>query len=291
MGPVDLEDISRDGRVLMGHPDFRVEMAVRAPGEPKERELTWLGLSQVADLSMDGSKVLFTVLPEGAAEGGATYLRGTDGSPAVRLGEGVAQGLSPDGKWALAMLSSPSRLVLLPTGPGQTKDLTRPGLTYLGAGWFPDSRRVAFTAEAQGARRTYEQGVDGGEPRAIGPENVALVTPDGRSLVVVRDGKAFSQPMNGVTPRPIPGFEPGEWPVAWSKDGRSLFLSRIQDLTIQVHRLDTLTGRRELLFDLRPPDPAGVAPYPGLAVSADGRSYAYSFIRNLSELYLIEGLK
>jgi hypothetical protein len=27
------------------------------------------------------------------------------------------------------------------------------------------------------------------------------------------------------------------------------------------------------------------------SVSADGKSYAYSFIRNLSELYLIEGLK
>jgi Tol biopolymer transport system component len=119
MGPVDLEDISRDGRVLMGRPDFRIEMAVRAPGEPAARELTWLGLSQVADLSRDGSKVLFTVLPEGAAEGGSTYLRGTDGSPAVRLGDGVAQGLSPDGKWALAMLSSPSRLILLPTGPGR----------------------------------------------------------------------------------------------------------------------------------------------------------------------------
>ncbi|HUL76294.1 MAG TPA: protein kinase [Vicinamibacteria bacterium] len=291
MGPVDLEDISRDGRVLVGHPSFRVEMAVRAPGESKERELTWLGLSQVADLSKDGSKVLFTVLPEGAAEGGATYLRGTDGSPPVRLGDGVAQALSPDGKWALATLSSPSRLIVLPTGPGQTKDLTRPGLTYLGAGWFPDSRRVAFTAEAQGARRTYAQDVDGGEPRAVGPDGVALVTPDGRSLVVVRDGKAFLHPIDGGEPRPIPRFEPGDWPVGWSRDGRSLFVQRFQDLTVQVHRLDTLTARRELLFGLVPPDPAGIAPFPGLAVSADGKSYAYSFIRNLSDLYLIEGLR
>jgi len=275
----------------MGHPDFRVEMAVRAPGESRERELTWLGLSQVADLSQDGSKVLFTVLPEGAAEGGSTYLRGTDGSPAVRLGDGMAQGLSPDGKWALSILTSPSRLILLPTGPGQTKDLTRPGLTYLGGGWFPDGRRVAFIAEAQGARRTYGQDLDGGEPRTIGPAETALVTPDGRSLVVVHDGKAYFEAIEGGEPRPIPGFEPGESPVTWSRDGRSLFLTRFQDLSIQVHRLDTLTGRRELLFDLRPPDPAGVAPYPGLAVSADGRSYAYSFIRNLSELYLIEGLR
>ncbi|HUL79123.1 MAG TPA: protein kinase [Vicinamibacteria bacterium] len=291
MGEIDLEDISRDGRVLVGHPNFRIEMVARAPGESKERELTWLGLSQVADLSRDGSKVLFTVVPEGAGEGGVTYLRGTDGSPAVRLGDGVAQGLSPDGKWALAMLSSPSRLILLPTGPGQTKDLTRPGLTYLGGGWSPDGRHVLFTAEEKGARRTYAQDVDGGEPRAVGPDAAALVTPDGRSLVAVRDGKAFIHPMDGGEPRPVPRFEPGDWPVGWSRDGRSLFVQRFQGLTVQVHRLDAATGRRELLFDLAPPDPAGIFPFPGIAVSADGKSYAYSFIRNLSELYLIEGLR
>jgi hypothetical protein len=189
------------------------------------------------------------------------------------------------------MLSSPSRLILLPTGPGPTKELTRPDLTYLGAGWFPDGRRVAFTAEAQGARRTYAQDVDGGEPRVVGPEGVALVTPDGRSLVVVSDGKAFLHPMDGGEPRPVPGFEPGEWPIGWSRDRRSLFLERFRELTTQVDRLDTVTGRRERLFGLLPPDPAGIAPYPGIAVSADGKSYAYSFIRNLSELYIIEGVR
>ena len=117
MGQVDLEDISRDGRVLVAHPNFRFDMVARTPGESKERELTWLGLSQVADLSEDGSKVLFTEHPEGAGEGGATYLRGTDGSPAVRLGDGVAQGLSPDGRWALAIPHRP---------PGWSS--SRPGL-------------------------------------------------------------------------------------------------------------------------------------------------------------------
>ena len=91
MGQLDLEDVSRSGRVLVGHANFRVDMVGRSPGESKERELTWLGLSQVADLSRDGSRVLFTELPEGAGEGGSTYLRPTDGSPAVRLGDGLAQ--------------------------------------------------------------------------------------------------------------------------------------------------------------------------------------------------------
>jgi eukaryotic-like serine/threonine-protein kinase len=284
----------------VNHPNFRIDMVGRGPGESRERELTWLGLSAVADLSRDGSKVLFTELPEGAGEGGATYLRGTDGSPAVRLGDGVAQALSPDGKWALATLTSPSRLILLPTGAGPTKELTRPGLTYVGAGWSPDGRRVVFVAEAQGARRTYEQDADGGEPRVVGSGGTALVTRDGRSVVAVHDGKAFFQPMDGGAPRPIAGVEPGEWPVGWGRDGHSLFLVRVQGLTTQVHRLDPATGRRELLLELVPPDPAGIAVFRGVgvavrgvgvAVSADGKSYARSFLRNLSELYLIEGLR
>ena len=158
MGQLDLEDVSRSGRVLVGHPNFRYDMVARAPGESKERELTWLGMSQVADLSKDGSRVLFTELPEGAGEGGSTYLRPTDGSPAVRLGDGVAQALSPDGKWALSILTSPSRLVLLPTGAGQARDLTRPGLTYLGGAWFIDSRRVLFAAESQRRRQGLRAG-------------------------------------------------------------------------------------------------------------------------------------
>jgi hypothetical protein len=120
----------------------------------------------------------------------------------------------------------------------------------------------------------------------------AIVSPDGRSLVaVLRSGKTLLHPIDGGEPRPLPGIEPGERPIGWSTDGRSLHLVRFRGLVVQFHRLDLVTGRRELLHELVPPDPAGVAPLGLASVSADGKSYAYSFIRNLSELYLIEGLK
>jgi hypothetical protein len=294
MGQIDLEDVSRDGRVLANHTNFSWEMIARAPGESKERELTWLGLSGVADLSRDGSKVLFTQLPEGGGEGGATYLRRTDGSPAVRLGDGLAQALSPDGKWALSILTSPSRLILLPTGVGQAKELTRPGFTYVGGAWFPDSRQVLFVGVTSGPPRTYAQDIDGGEPRAIGPEGTqrAFVTPDGRSLVAGGpDGKTVLLPVDGGESRTLAGVDPGEFPIGCSADGRSLYLTGLRGVAIQIRRLDLLTGRRELLHEVGPTDPAGVSTSPFAAISADGKSYAYSFIRNLSELYLVEGLK
>ncbi|HXY42399.1 MAG TPA: protein kinase [Vicinamibacteria bacterium] len=294
MGQLDLQDVSRSGRVLVDHPSFRMEMIARVSGAAKDRELTWLGMSQMADLSKDGSRVLFTELPEGASEGGSSYLRATDGSPAVRLGEGVAQALSPDGRWALSIRTSPSRLIVLPTGPGQLKDLTRPGFAYLSGGWFPDSRGVLFNAAAQGRPRAYTQDLEGGEPRALGPEGAiaVAVSPDGRLLVSIpKGGTPLLYPLAGGEPRPIPGIEPGEQAIGWSQDGRSLYVARPGSSAVKVHRLDLATGRRQLLHDLAPADPAGV--YPGFTpgISADGKSCAYSFIRSLSQLYLIDGLK
>ena len=164
----------------------------------------------------------------------------------------------------------------------------------MGGSWFPDGRSVLFAAEGQGATKVYAQEVDGGEPRAVGPEAMvaSIVSPDGRSLVAfIRGGSVLLCPIDGGEPRPIPGIEAGERPMRWSADGRSLYLTRFRGLARQVHRLDLVSGRRELLHELVPPDPAGVGLFSSPVVSADGKSYAYSFIRNLSELYLIEGLK
>jgi hypothetical protein len=94
-GQLDFRDISRDGRVLLVQPNFGIEMRGLGPGASTERDLTWLGLSSVAGLSPDGRQVLFTHYPEGAGEGGQTYMRRTDGTPAVRLGDGLALALSP----------------------------------------------------------------------------------------------------------------------------------------------------------------------------------------------------
>ena len=133
LGQMGLHDIDRNGRALIAQEHYGIEMRARGPGSATERDLTWLGLSDLASISADGRRVLFTVFNEGDFSSGQTYIRQTDGTPAVRLGEGRALALSPDGKWALSELTSPSRLVLLPTGIGTEKTLEGAGLTYLGA--------------------------------------------------------------------------------------------------------------------------------------------------------------
>ena len=116
---------------------------------------------------------------QGAGVGphGAIFLRPTDGAPAVWLGEGDPLALSPDGNWVLTrrIYLSPQRLVLVPTGAGQTHELeTGPVERYLEGKWFPDGRRILFSAIEPGhGARLYVQDVDGGKPRAVVPKACA----------------------------------------------------------------------------------------------------------------------
>jgi eukaryotic-like serine/threonine-protein kinase len=305
LGQVDLQDISRDGRVLVTQPDFRQELLALPPGATSERDLTWLGLSVLADMSADGTRVLFSELALGGGAGEFVYLRTTDGSPAVRLGEGSALSLSPDGKWALALQSSSSRLVALPTGAGEPRDLTRPGMSYvvgsrgfaglsLGT-WFSDSRRVMFVGQEKGGPvRAFVQDIDGGNPRAIGPPSILglSVSPDGSTLVAWSpDGPCALYQVDGGTATACRGFGIGDRPVRWSADGRSLLGRHDKGSSVEVFAQDLATGRRKVLWNLTPADRGGVSSIGAIAVSPDGRSYAYSFFRNVSALYLVDGLK
>jgi Tol biopolymer transport system component len=293
LGQIDLQDIGGGGRVLLTHPSLGIELVALARGATRERDITWLGNSALADLSEGGERVLFTELPEGGAEGGFVYLRKTDGSPAVRLGEGQALALSRDGRWALARRSSPSRLVLLPTGVGEAKSVPGQGLTYLAGGWFPDSRRFVFVAASAGGVRSYEQALDGGEPKAIGPAGTSgtLVSPDAKTLLATGPNGFVLVPLEGGEPRKCADLESEDGPIRWSADGASIYVARYQRITTQVFRVELASGRRLLLWEVGGArDPVG-ADSPVVSVTADGKAYAYSFFRSLGDLYLVDGLK
>ena len=115
------------------------------------------------------------------------YLRNTDGSPAVRLGEGISCALSPDGSLALSIpRRAATHFTLLPTGAGQPRTLADHGLTYVGAAaWLPDGRHFVSLGYQPGHRpRAYLEDLDGSPPRPITPEGVAsfpALSPDGSS--------------------------------------------------------------------------------------------------------------
>ncbi len=297
-GDLRLLDIWRDGRVLLARDNTRRGLIGLAAGETSERDLSWLDWSYPADLSADGKTLLFREEGEGGGLRYTGYLRQTDGSPAVRLAEGRAFALSADGRWVLSTTSDAAgRLVVLPTRAGEPQVLSGKPMNYVDARWFPDGKHFLFSGnEPDHGVRLYVQDLVGGKPLAISPEGTYglayLISPDGQEVAAVGpDQKGYLYPVAGGDPRPIPNLAEGELPVAWSGDGRSMFVYRPAELPAKVDRIELPTGRRTLWKQLRPADPAGVEFIGPILMTADTKTYVYGYRRLLTDLYVVDGLK
>ncbi len=299
-GDLELQDISKDGRVLVTSFRNRMKLMGSAPEEGQEHDWSWFDYSMLTNISRDGSKLLFS---ESSLAGGTLYsvfLRRTDGSPAVRLGDGRGEGISPDGKWALALVpTSPPQLSLLPTGAGEPRMLSRDSIDYQRAWWFPDGKRILVAGSEPGhSTRLYVRDLEGGKLQPVTPENIEtsvgedILSPDGKWISAAEAGQnARLYPVEGGAPRPISGIAEGDVPIQWTADGRSLYVRRLDEMPARVFRLDLQTGRRELWKQIMPADRTGVVKISGILPTPDGRAYGYSYMRILSELYEVEGLK
>ncbi len=293
-----IRDISKDGRVLMTNESARLGILARGPGDEKERELAWLDYSLVSDMTPDGQNILITESGEGGGAGYAAYLRKMDGSPAIRLGEGATEAFSPDGKWAISIAHpAEPQIVLLPTSVGEPRALSREGLDPFNADFFPDGKRILFTATENGhGTRLYVRDLAGGKPRAITPEGYSLfrgtITPDAKSAVVSGpDRRIYLYPLEGGEPTPLAGLAAGDRPVRFSPDGRTLYVQGTLSIPAHAYRYDLASGKKELWKDLAPADPAGLNTISRFVVTPDGKTYAYSYLRVLSYLQLVEGMK
>jgi hypothetical protein len=108
----------------------------------------------------------------------------------VRLAEGYAMALSPDGRWAIVQTEA-THLDLIPTGPGQARRLNRPGLSPLDARWVADGQHVVVRARPEGGQpRLYLLDLEGRTTRPVTPEGVAVgrtgwaVSPDGTMVAL-----------------------------------------------------------------------------------------------------------
>jgi Tol biopolymer transport system component/predicted Ser/Thr protein kinase len=296
-GELTLLDVGRDGNVLLTRGNDRAGMIGLTPGEAKEHDLSWLDWSVPNDVSADGRTVLFTESGEGGGPKYAVYLRKTDGSPAIRLSEGAGMALSPDGKWALARSSTtPAPLFVLPTGVGEAKPLSHDAMNHLSGRWLPDGKRVVFSGNETGhGFRLYVESPEEGKPRPISPEGVNpsfVISPKGDFAAAVGpDHKMYLYPVASGEPVPVSGAEPDEAPTGWSGDGRSLYVFRFGQIPAKVFELELATGKRKLWKEVVPADAAGIDTIRGVEITPDARAYVYGYIRTLSDLYLVEGLK
>jgi Tol biopolymer transport system component len=165
------------------------------------------------------------------------------------------------------------------------------------ADFLPDGKSIVYTATQAGqGMRLYLRDVAGGKSRALTPEGYSLyrgtVTPDGKSVVVRGpDRKIYLYPLAGGEPRALPGLEANHRPARFSADGKSLYVQEDQTIPMRIDRYDMATGKLELWKELMVADAAGLNSISRFVVTPDGKTYAYSYLRVLSYLQLVDGMK
>jgi Tol biopolymer transport system component len=292
-----LYDIARDGRCLLARNDLRTGIRFAAAGESQERDLSWLDWSRLAALSDDGKWVLFDEEGEGGGSREGVFLRKTDGSPAVRLGDGQALALSPDARQAIALSQpAPSQLSLFPTGAGEARALTTGISNHTDACFLPDGKRIAFAADDPGhGTRLHVVALPEGRPRPLTPEGIGFThaaSPDGK-WIAARDGEGTVRlyATDGGSARPLPGLLEDELPIRFDKSGDAVYVMRRGTLPVQIFRVELPSGQRSLWKEIAPGDASGLVSVGQVLLTGDGKSYAYNYFRDLSALYVVSGLK
>jgi hypothetical protein len=301
LGSIVLQDIARDGRVLLTLSDQRLKLCALPPGETQERNLSWFYGAQLMDLSRDGRQILFLESGDAALRSTmVAYLRNTDGSPPIRLGDGLPLALSPDGRWVLYCPQGRcEEPVLLPTGPGEPRPLPKTALGLGDARYFPDGKRVVVRAREANTEvfRLFTLDVASGAFTPEGREALGgfgePIAPDGQKVAALdADEYPALFPIGGGESRPIAGLDRGDQPIEWTQDGNALFVyQETRDLPVSIYRYEFATRKKALWKVLTPADPGARGLVGRLRMTPDGRSYAYVYERYLSDLYLVDGLR
>jgi dipeptidyl aminopeptidase/acylaminoacyl peptidase len=285
--------------VLVGHGPERAGINALAPGETRERDLSWLDWSLLKDISPDGRLLLIDETAEGGGPAGSVYVRPMDGSPAVRLGDGAACGMSADGQWVVAAFygGGSGRLVMLPTGVGEARAVASGVLFCHYAAILPDNRHLVVSAHEPGhGVRLYRLDSETGEAQALSPEGVNAteftLLPGGAAVAAMgADQDHWLYPLAGGDPQPLAVLERTDRIVRWLPDARAVLVYRTNELPSRMHRVDLETGERKVVRELAPPDPTGIYRIGRVHTGTDDKAYAYNYYMQLIDLHVIAGLR
>jgi hypothetical protein len=92
----------------------------------------------------------------------------------------------------------------------------------------------------------------------------------------------------------VPGVDPDDHLIRWDAEGKKIFLARAEGPTsLSIYRLDPASGQRELWKKLAPADSTGLTrgDTDSVLLTPDAKVYSYTYMRDLSYLFMVEGLK
>jgi dipeptidyl aminopeptidase/acylaminoacyl peptidase len=294
-GNLLLNDVSRDGRVLVTGRDWRQELELFHVGDKSPTSLEWLDWASVHGLSDDGAAVLSSETGFGAGDQGEIFLRNPSQPAPVKLGPGVAFDLSSDGRLALATRDRRARLWLLPTGPGEPRWTDVPDLDQItGARFFLDGKRLALCGwrQAPSQAHLWVLEIEGAKLRQISPPTGCF-----DNLAVSRDQRwvASTGPDGVVTAYPVDAGEPirandlgaTKRIIGWLQDGSLLAFDR-SSLPVRIRRFDPGSRTSSQYTTLAPADPTGVPLVLAVRVTPDGRTFAFHYRRMSGTLYVLD---
>jgi len=292
-GQMSVEDVAVDGRLLLRRDDVHLGTIVVTPDAPEPVDLSWLDRAQAVGLSAAAGTVLLN-------DAAGFYVRKIDGSPAVPLGAGRAVALSPGGDHVV-VANRGDTFHVVPVGPGTPYDLKHPGVESYFAWFHPDGRSLLFNGrEPGGTWRFFAMNLDGGgEVRKIGPDNIehyigqVPISNDARLLAgfPLPERLRTVYPIDGGDLIPIAGIEENEVISRFAEGDRELFVFNREGLPVRIVRVNYRTGERTLWREFMPGDPAGIDGIRTIVMSADGRTMAFNYIRVLSTLFEVSGLR
>jgi serine/threonine protein kinase len=296
-GSAYLMDATNEGSLLLAFEDSRTICLLGKEGENVEKDISCLDLSEVVDISKDGQMVLIHERGEGSdSPSGTMYVRKTDGSAPIRLSPGGAAAFFPDEKKVLGGNAEPCEIMLVPTGAGQIERFSMPWLFCFGNDVFPDGNRILVQAtDKKGSESFYVLELKNRKEKRIqsaSPGFHALIrkqlSPDGNTLLLYAvDHETYLVPVQGGQSRKLSGIQSGELAFQWSADGSSVYVCNPDHFPANIYKINISTGKRDLLKTLQPPDVSGVGRLRSVFFAADEKTYAYSYGRDLSTLYLV----
>ena len=118
------------------------------------------------------------------------------------------------------------------------------------------------------------------------------ITPDGKFVTVSGpDRRIYLYPVAGGEPTALPGLTMAYRPVRFAADGKTLYCQTESIVPMKVMRYDIASGRLDLLKEVTVADAAGLNSISRFVITPDGKDYAYSYLRILSYLQLVDGMK